>query len=180
MAIKKQTVKQPFVNILNQTINVGDVCVVVTTGYCHSVGIAKGRYLGYLGSEDNPRVQLEVDEVEKKLIHKVTGEQYIHGEEEKIIAAKLGIVEAPYPNYYKTDSSGRVDYSKRNPNVVAENEAYQKYLKEMERVIPLVDKDREENYHYVDFPYVRRITLQLNLIFKIDTAIENFVKKRVF
>jgi hypothetical protein len=43
------------------TVNPGDVVYAITEGYNHQISIRRGIYLGFLGTRQNPRVQLEVE-----------------------------------------------------------------------------------------------------------------------
>lgn len=64
MAIKKPLIEKPFTNEFG-TVNVGDTVMAVTTGYSHSVSVNKGKYIGYIESQDwrgntTQKVKLEV------------------------------------------------------------------------------------------------------------------------
>lgn len=49
--MKKQLNEKPFESKFG-IVNVGDQVVFVTTGYSHNVSVSKGKYIGYIESED--------------------------------------------------------------------------------------------------------------------------------
>lgn len=161
-----------FVNEIGQTVKVGDEVVIVT--HCTGiVGIGKGRYAGRRGEGDNVRVLCEVDEVHRKLVHKVTGEEYDY-------STNGGHPEIKYPRYDNTNL--------RYPGWSAtaeEREAYNKAYAERHakwdaeyKVYSAQIEETKKDYEFRDFPYVRITNLYLNRIFPIATALTNLIGQK--
>lgn len=60
---KKQRVEQAFTSNFG-TVNVGDQVVAITTGYNNRVNVYKGTYLGFIETDNGPRVQIEFPHTE--------------------------------------------------------------------------------------------------------------------
>ena len=80
MTIEKPIIEQPFTNEFG-TVNVGDAVMAVTTGYSRRVSVIKGRYLGYIESQDRrgqieKKVKLEVQFYRKAWYYKGTDTEW--------------------------------------------------------------------------------------------------------
>lgn len=68
-------IEQPWVNEFGTT-NVGDIVMVVTTGYSHNVHVNKAKYVGYIEStkygKPCRKVKLEVEEYKDVFYYKGT------------------------------------------------------------------------------------------------------------
>lgn len=68
--MKKQLIEKPFESKFG-IVNVGDQVVFVTTGYSHNVSVSKGKYIGYIESEDWHGRSIKKVKLEEECYHHV-------------------------------------------------------------------------------------------------------------
>ena len=149
--------KEAFTNSIEQTINVGDPILIVTSGYSHNVNTYVGVYAGF---HDYDKTQWSSKRVvamkytpRTKYRHNETGIEVDYWWDDKRVK------EIPYPQYkdYYDYADYNNDHKKYLEGVARYKQALKDYTKARENI--------QAEYTAFQVPHWTRTTLQLNRIF---------------
>lgn len=178
---RNKVLPNTFINEFGESINPGDSVVVVTSGRGGSVGLYKGRYVGYFksktwrGTDGEVRVVVETQEEHSVNRHPTTGAEYDPNKDHPT-DIELGTARVGYDSMPRYGGGGPRIWGRPTPDEQREREEYNRkyaeWVKAHNAYYHAITLWIATNYPPVKELYWHRRTLQRNRIVKnADTLV---------